>query len=110
MSEPRNGKNLTGELYVFSAGKVCPVTALDTALEWKVAVIAQKHERPELWLRPFRGCSAIYLWLLPLDIELFRMQRRIALDQDVLAGQFFEFHEPRSVIRLEHLYRLRIHT
>ncbi len=79
-------------------GKLRPVKALDTATVWKVAVDAQKHERPERLLRPF--CDGLQLSpgyqprFSALDIELFRMQRRIALNQDVLSGQLLKLNQP----------------
>ena len=67
-----------------------PVRGLDTAMEGKVAVGGQKHERPEKVSPAFLSIIGD----LALDIELLRMQRRIALDQNVLPGQFLELHQP----------------
>ena len=38
------------------------------------------------------------------------MQRRVALDQNVLAGQLLEVSEPAVAVRLEHLHRLGMHA
>ncbi len=43
-------------------------------------------------------CCANTLTCLSLNIELLRMQRGIALDQNVLPDQVLEFREPAGVI------------
>jgi len=65
------------------AAKPRPATCLDTDMQVKVAVCAQKHERPErvapaFLFNNFR-LSALY-------VELFRVQRRVALDQNIFSG------------------------
>jgi hypothetical protein len=43
-------------------------------------------------LRCFCSLATVHCpLLLPLNIELLRMQRGVALNQDVLAGKLFEF-------------------
>ena len=52
-------------------------------------------------LRPWllmAGCER-----LALDVELLRMQRGVAFDEDVLARQLLEFGEPTGVIGFEDL-------
>jgi hypothetical protein len=53
----------------------------------EVASNARQMAKPE----PRSGFGLLDLreWL-PLNVELLGMQRRIALDQDVLAGELFE--------------------
>src|SRR5580698_1747412 len=66
-----------------------------------------QKRRPERLLRPLMfeaGCA------LSLNVELLGMQRGIALDEDVLADQLFEFVEPGCVVLLEDFHGFRIHA
>ena len=72
-----------------------PYTGLDTDYFQKVAVRMQKQERPE----SDSGLPLVYLISASaLNIELFRMQRCIALYQDVFPGQLLELHQPARVV------------
>src|ERR1035438_4085738 len=65
-------------------------------------------QRPEKLLWPF--CCLAGLLPSRLDIELLWVQRGIALDQNVLAGELFKIREPAGVICLENLDGFRVDT
>src|SRR5581483_7327621 len=45
-----------------------------------------------------------------MNVELLRMQRRIALHDDRFADHLFHFIQPASIVRLQSLYHFRMHA
>src|SRR5271168_491422 len=100
------GSRLCSTLLSDPASRRCPCASLSLLLHQDVKgtytpkllnMLGTQRKRPDRNPASKEICNCDLV-----DIELLRMQRRIALHDDRLAGHLFEFAQPFGTARLEH--------